>query len=102
MPDIATGRKHVPDDFEVSDCRRIDIEDRNPLRLPKRNQIQAVQAPDDADHVNILVPLWFNAFVVGPELRELLKRSVLTAVIGAVENHFRTVMIDLAIEGPGC
>jgi|GEM_PF-4080326 len=52
--------------------------------------------------MNILTPERGDTFVVGFELRELAERPVLRAVISAVEDVFRVVVVHLPIEGSGC
>src|SRR6185369_5552299 len=102
MLDVPTRRKDAANDPKVADCRGVDVEDRNPPGPPEWNEVETVQTADDTNHMNILAPVRRHTFVVGTEFRKLTKRSVLTTIIGPVENHFRVVMIYRAIEGPGC
>src|SRR5689334_3650418 len=50
MRDVAAGNKDVANELEVSDRGRVDVEDRQALRFPQRDQVQAVEAADNADH----------------------------------------------------
>jgi len=92
----------IPKDGVKDRSRRVQIRSGSGTEETSESQKGSPAAADDADHMNILAPLRSNAFVVGPELRKLTKRSVLTTVVRTVENHLRMVMINRAIECPGC
>ena len=102
MLDARARCEHAMDDAKICDGGGIDVEDRDSLGPPERNQVETVEAADDADHVNVVTPVRGHAFVVHFELGELAKRSVLRAVIRPVEHVFRMVVVHLPIEGSGC
>src|SRR5262249_24325577 len=86
------------DQPKVSYRRRIYVKDCDATWPPQRYEVQPVQSTDHADHVNVIAPLWDDSLIVRFERRKLAERSVLTAIIGAVKNVFRMVVVHLAVE----
>ena len=88
-------------DAEIGHRRRVDVEERQPLGTPERDEVQAVQAPHHADHVDVFSPFGRHALVVGAKRRELAERAVLVPVVRAVEHVLGVVMVHLSVEGAG-
>src|SRR6185503_16055600 len=99
---VAAADEHTMNDLEVRDRRWVDVEDRDRFGLPERDEIQAVQTADDADHVNVLASLGRDGGVVAADVLKLCERAVLIAVVSAVEDVFRMVVIHLPIESSRC
>src|SRR6185503_153956 len=99
---VAAADEHTMNDLEVRDRRWVDVEDRDRFGLPERDEIQAVQTADDADHVNVLASLGRDGGVVAADVLKLCERAVLIAVVSAIEDVFRMVVIHLPIESSRC
>src|SRR4249919_1403312 len=54
---VRARREHAMDDAKIRDGGGIDVEDRDSLGPPERNQVETVEAADDADHVNVVTPV---------------------------------------------
>src|SRR5688500_530250 len=98
MSHVATRSPDVTNDLEVSDRGRVDVEDCKTFRFPERNEIKAVETTDNADHVNPFMSVGGDTVVVRLDLCKLAERSILGAVVSAVKNVLRMIVIHLSIE----
>src|SRR5262245_44843829 len=99
MSHVPARREHPVDNAKIAERGRINIEDCEPLGPPERNEIETVQAAHNANHVDVFAPGRVHALVVRPDLLKLSERSVLIAIISAIEYVFGMVVIHFPIEG---
>src|SRR5262249_34559956 len=98
MPNVGACRKHSMDDAKISNGRGVDVKDGDPLGPPQRDEVETIQAADNADHMNIIAPIGSDAFIVSTDLGKLTEGAILASIISPIEYVLGMIVVHLAVK----